>query len=142
MTTNKNHPRAVASIALCCIALYLQGCASFESNIGKTVKATADTVEYARQGWTNYVWSQRALYPDPKDRQQLEYLVRDVGIAYDKYQRAMNALNIALTVYHNAPRDTRDKRPVETALSMLLASSTELISLIQSFYTSPTPVTR
>jgi hypothetical protein len=121
------------NIAAVIILTAAMGCTSFEQNAGKTVKAVSGTVEYSRQGWTNYVWSQRALVPDPVNRQDLEKQVLAVGMAYGKYQAAMRSFNLALTIYHNTPSDMRDKAPVQTALAMLTAASGELIGVIQSF---------
>lgn len=123
--------RVNALIAFIVVAVFV-GCTSFEQNAGKTAKAVSSTVEYTRQGWTNYVWSQRALVTNPADRQPLERDVAKVGEVYAKYQAAMRAFNLALTVYHNTPVELRDKAPVQTALSMLTAASGELITIIQS----------
>jgi len=123
--------RKVVNIGLLLgVLLLYEGCASFETNVGKTVKGTAETVEQGRQGWVAYVQNQRVMIPNAADRQDLERAVQKVGEAYAKYQSAMRAANLALTVYHNTPEAQRNQEPVKLALQALLAASGEIVQLV------------
>lgn len=115
----------VGLVALVCLI----GCATFETNTGKTISSVATTVEAARKAWVAYVTEQRVLQPNAALRQDLEKKVAKVGDAYGKYQAAMRTANATLTAYHNAPAD---QSTVKTALAAVSASAGELVGLINS----------
>lgn len=120
-----------AGLALCALAVLglLVACTTFESNTGKVIGVSTTTVSKARQAWVAYVTEQRVLQPDVAKRQDLEVKVAKVGVAYARYQDAMEAANKALTAYHLAPVD---QSPVTTAIQALSAASGDLVGLIKS----------
>lgn len=126
MHKTKNSLAALAAIAVLALAV---GCASFESNSGKTIAGITGTVDQARKAWVNYVTDQRALQPDPAQRQALEQQVAKVGVVYAQYQQAMRTANAALTAYHNSPAD---QSKVNTAIAAVSAASGDLVALINS----------
>lgn len=105
------------------IALLCAGCA----NTGKFIASTSTTVDATMQGWAIWVADGHAT---PEARHKV-----DVMLA-----RYHDAEDVALQAYLEATKTGNDTA-LKKAKAALLAASDDLLALIASFQTTPTPKT-
>jgi len=100
------------------IPLLLLGCATYERNTYNTIGVTVVTVDQAMVVWGDYVRSGKATA-------EQETVVRSV---YEKYQTAMRAVRVAISIGDMA----NNRASFERVLDQLSASRVEIIDLIQT----------
>ncbi len=105
------------------VLAFLIGCATgpnaYEVDALKSIQATAQTVDLARQGWNDYVASGHAGTNE----------VRQIHDAYVKYQAAMALAQVAVTAYHANPTN---QTSLESSLSVLSTESGNVIGAIST----------
>lgn len=111
----KNTIVAIALVAL-------MGCASFQSNAGKSLATVATTIDAAMKGWAGYVVAGGA-----SETQQTE-----VKAVYHQYQVVMFA---AETAYIEMSK-TGDRTAWQKASDALTASQNQILALIKTFQTN------
>lgn len=107
----------IAIVALA--SLVLLGCASFQTNAGKSLVTITKTVDAAMQGWAIWVSLGKAT-PDQQAK---------VKAAYEKYQVAeLAAEHVYVALSTNA-----DKTPWQQAYAVLVATQGDLLALLKAF---------
>ena len=95
------------------------GCASFQTNAGKTLASTAITVDAAMKGW--------AKWADQNGRDPARDL--SVRTAYVRYQMAMQ---VASSAYVRLAQ-SQDRSQWNTASANLLKESAAVLDIIKAF---------
>lgn len=117
--------RLFALLPLLAVLAIGAGCASFKTNAGKVLATSAATTDSAMRGWSAYVVAGGAT---PSQETQVRAL-------YAKYQASMQAATNAYT----AAIVNGDKGAWQAASAALQASSGSIVSLVQTFSTTPKP---
>ncbi len=102
------------------LAVMLAGCATFQSNAGKSLVTIAQTVDAAMKGWATYAVASGTVTDADHAK------VRD---AYLKYQACMVTAQAA----YQGLAAASDKSAWNQALNALTASQASLLQLLQAF---------
>jgi len=108
------------SITLGLIAMLVCSCASPIGTAGKLLKTSQKTVDAAMQGWATYV----VLAKPPVMQEE------KVRSALTRYQQCMMVAKVAYANAFNAPTD---QTALDTAITVLTETESELLGLITSF---------
>ena len=114
----------LSAVALVVLLASMIGCASFQSNAGKSLATIASTVDAAMKGWAAYVVASGQV----SDSQQAS--VRD---AYLKYQACMVTAQAA----YNGLASNSDQTAWNQALAALNAAQGTLVQLVSAFLSPP-----
>lgn len=104
-------------LALVCLIGCATGPNAYETDAYKTLAATAQTVDAARQAWNDYVKAGHSNVAE----------VTQVHSAYVDYQAAMAAAQVAVAIYHANPTNSLS---LETALANFGTTAGNVISEI------------
>lgn len=115
--------KTLLTIFLSLSMLVLSGCATWQSDGGKTLATVAVTVDSAMKGWATYC----ATHDVPQDEHGA------VRSAYQRYQIAMRGASLA----YSAAVKVGDKGTWQEAKAAVLAAKDSIIQLVQQFTHKP-----
>ena len=116
----KARTRAGSFFALLLVPLLICGCRSLEQTAYVATGATVATVDAAMQAWGDYVAEGHAT-PEQEAA---------VKLAYERYQKALRAEQIAVKVY----RANKDKLNLKAALNALAEARDGLLQVLPGYW--------